>query len=142
MTTHHKQEVPERCSVGSVYTGYHAVDVKVTSVSGYLPSGEDNNAPFTGITDKNIFAAPSLTPVEEAAMRAQQIEIQRRDAVERRVVWNSDDDVVGADSSDENTGDAHGKLTHTKRYVRLCICIFSSHSCWIPMRGRLYRPTL
>ncbi|KAI0373008.1 hypothetical protein BV20DRAFT_938979 [Pilatotrama ljubarskyi] len=90
MSTHDKEEVPERCSVGSVQTGYHGVDVKVTSVSGYLPSGEDNDAPFLGTTRGNPFAAPPLTPAEEATMRAQQVEVQRKDALERRVVWDAD----------------------------------------------------
>ncbi|TFK94784.1 HORMA-domain-containing protein [Polyporus arcularius HHB13444] len=94
MTTHHKGEMPERCSVGFVHTGYHGVDVKVTSVSGYLPCGEDNNAPFLGTTDRSMFAAPPLTPAEEAAQRAQQVEVQRQDAVERRVVWDGDDGML------------------------------------------------
>ncbi|KAI0664727.1 HORMA domain-containing protein [Cubamyces menziesii] len=94
MSTHDKEEVPERCSVGSVQTGYHGVDVKVTSVSGYLPSGEDNSAPFLGTTSANPFGAPPLTPVEEATMRAEQIHIQRQDASERRVVWDADDVAV------------------------------------------------
>lgn len=91
MTTHDKEEVPERCSVGFVHTGYHGVDIKVTSVSGYLPSGEDNNAPFLGTTDRSLFAAPPLTPAEEAAQRAQQIEAQRQDAMNRRIVWDADE---------------------------------------------------
>lgn len=93
MTTHHKQEVPERCSVGLVHTGYHGVDVNVTSVSAYLPSGEDNDAPFLGTTERSAFVAPTLTPIEEAAVRAQQIEQQRKDAIRRRVVWTVDDKV-------------------------------------------------
>ncbi|TBU35629.1 HORMA-domain-containing protein [Dichomitus squalens] len=105
MTTHHKQEVPERCSVGFVHTGYHGVDVKVTSVSAYLPSGEDNNAPFLGTTERNVFAAPSLTPMEEAAIRAQQIETQRRDAAERRVIWNGDDNMGDVGRSNGGAGD-------------------------------------
>lgn len=94
MTTHDKGELPERCSVGFVHTGYHGVDVKVTSVSGYLPCGEDNNAPFLGTTDRTLFAAPPLTPAEEAAQRAQQVEAQRQDAAERRVVWDGDDGML------------------------------------------------
>ena len=99
MTTHRKDEVPERCSVGFVHTGYHGVDVNITSVSAFLPSGEDNNAPFLGTTTRTAFTAPSLTPVEEAAMRAQQIEIQRQDAAARLVVWTGDGNMghVGTD---------------------------------------------
>ena len=91
MTTHHASEVPERFSVGCVNTGYHGVDVKVTSVSGYLPSREDENAAFSGTTESNNCSAPHLTPREEAAVRLQQVQAQRRDAEERRVVWDGDD---------------------------------------------------
>ncbi|KAI0707776.1 HORMA-domain-containing protein [Earliella scabrosa] len=101
MTTHHKGEVPERCSVGFVHTGYHGVDVKVTSVSGYLPSGEDNNAPFLGTTEKNMFAAAHLTPAEEAAQRAQQVQAQRQDAMERRIVWDGDEGLGRAVATEE-----------------------------------------
>ena len=101
MTTHHKGEVPERCSVGFVHTGYHGVDVKVTSVSGYLPSGEDNNAPFLGTTEKNMFAAAPLTPAEEAAQRAQQVQAQRQDAMERRIVWDGDEGLGRAVATEE-----------------------------------------
>ncbi|RPD66479.1 hypothetical protein L227DRAFT_649196 [Lentinus tigrinus ALCF2SS1-6] len=101
MTTHNQGELPERCSVGFVHTGYHGVDVKVTSVSGYLPSGEDNNAPFLGTTDRSMFAAPPLTPSEEAAQRAQQVEAQRQDAAERRVVWDGDDGMLCEKSQTE-----------------------------------------
>ncbi|KAI0780584.1 HORMA domain-containing protein [Trametes elegans] len=104
MSTHDKQEVPERCSVGAVQTGYHGVDVKVTSVSGYLPSGEDNNAPFLGTTSGNPFGAPPLTPVEEAAIRAQEIQVQRQDACERRVVWDAEDGLASGVPSGDDGG--------------------------------------
>ncbi|KAI0647405.1 HORMA domain-containing protein [Trametes meyenii] len=104
MTTHDRQEFPERCSVGSVQTGYHGVDVKVTSVSAYLPSAEDNSAPFLGTIARNPFNAPQLTPAEEAVVRAQQVEVQRQDASERRVVWDADDGLAGFDGR----GDADG----------------------------------
>ncbi|OJT02515.1 hypothetical protein TRAPUB_6932 [Trametes pubescens] len=111
MTTHNKGEIPERCSVGSVQTGYHGVDVKVTSVSGYLPSAEDNNAPFLGTTSGNPFGAPPLTPAEEASMRAQQIEIQREDALERRVVWDTDIELADMNGSE---GEEHSALAKSR----------------------------
>ncbi|EIW60264.1 uncharacterized protein TRAVEDRAFT_119861 [Trametes versicolor FP-101664 SS1] len=114
MTTHNKGEIPERCSVGSVQTGYHGVDVKVTSVSGYLPSAEDNNAPFLGTTSGNPFGAPPLTPAEEASMRAQQIEVQREDALERRVVWDTDIELADMNVSEgeERRGKGSASRTH------------------------------
>ncbi|EED82474.1 predicted protein [Postia placenta Mad-698-R] len=100
-STHNKDEVPERCSVGSLKTGHHAVDVRVASVSGYLPSSEDNDAPFLGTTTGHVHAAPALTPVEEAAMRLQQVQLQREDALARHVVWDADDGLCDIDADGE-----------------------------------------
>ncbi|OBZ65788.1 hypothetical protein A0H81_14343, partial [Grifola frondosa] len=99
LPTHDEEEVPEKCSIGSIQTGYHGVGVQVTSVAGYLPSAEDNNAPFLGTTNGNSHQAPTLTPAEEATMRAQQVEAQLQDAIERRVVWDADN-VLGDEDAD------------------------------------------
>ncbi|KAI8989768.1 HORMA-domain-containing protein [Trametes punicea] len=113
MSTHDKAENPERCSVGSVQTGYHGVDVKIASVCGYLPSAEDNSAPFLGITSGNTFGPPPLTPAEEAAVRAQQVEIQRRDALERRVIWDADEGLSDAGGTGGHSGDSRASLDQT-----------------------------
>ncbi|KAH9952085.1 HORMA domain-containing protein [Amylocystis lapponica] len=104
-TTHDHGEVPERCSIGSLQTGHHGVDLRVASVSGYLPSVEDNNAPFVGTTNNHAHAAPTLTPAEEATLRAQQAEIQRQDAMDRRVVWDADDGLCDIDADGEEDPD-------------------------------------
>ncbi|TFY60425.1 hypothetical protein EVJ58_g5155 [Rhodofomes roseus] len=104
-TTHEKSEVPEKCNIGSLQTGYHGVNVRIASVSGYLPSTEDNNAPFLGTTVGHTHAAPVLTPTEEAAARMQQMEIQRRDAMDRQVVWDADDGMCDADADGEEDPD-------------------------------------
>ncbi|KAG0701522.1 HORMA domain-containing protein [Suillus ampliporus] len=89
-TTHAVGEVPERTSIGKVNAGWHGVDIKVISVSSYLPSiTEDNNAPFAGITSHT---APRLAPVEEARIRVEDAELQKKDALERNVVWSVDED--------------------------------------------------
>ncbi|KAG2366049.1 HORMA domain-containing protein [Suillus spraguei] len=89
-TTHTAGEVPERTSIGQVNAGWHGLDMKVVSVSSYLPSiSEDNNAPFAGITSHT---APRLTPVEEARIRAEDAQLQKKDALERNVVWSVDED--------------------------------------------------
>ncbi|PCH37883.1 hypothetical protein WOLCODRAFT_96043 [Wolfiporia cocos MD-104 SS10] len=113
-TTHAKGEVPERCSVGSIQTGYHGVDVKVTSVSGYLPSTEDNNAPFMGTTHSSTLTAPTLTPMEEAAIRLQQTEAQRKDAMVRRVAWDADDGMCDPDADSEVDPEYGGSDGHNK----------------------------
>jgi meiosis-specific protein HOP1 len=64
--------------------------MKVVSVSSYLPSAsEDNNAPFAGITSHT---APRLTPVEEARIRVEDAQLQKKDALERNIVWSVDED--------------------------------------------------
>ena len=64
--------------------------MKVVSVSSYLPSvTEDNNAPFAGITSHT---APKLTPVQEARIRIEDAQLQKKDAMERNIVWNADED--------------------------------------------------
>lgn len=64
--------------------------MKVVSVSSYLPSiTEDNNAPFAGITSHT---GPRLTPVQEARIRLEDAQLQKRDALERNIVWNADED--------------------------------------------------
>ncbi|EMD38181.1 hypothetical protein CERSUDRAFT_104791 [Gelatoporia subvermispora B] len=113
-TTHDKGEVPERCSVGSVQTGYHGVDVRITSVSGYLPSTEDNNAPFLGTTQGNAFTAPALSPVEEAAARLQQVEAQHQDALNRRVAWDADEGMCDEDADGEADPDVDPRKFDSK----------------------------
>ncbi|KAG1890749.1 HORMA domain-containing protein [Suillus subluteus] len=89
-TTHATGEVPERTSIGQVNAGWHGLDMKVVSVSSYLPSiSEDNNAPFAGITSHT---APRLTPVEEARIRVEDAQLQKKDALERNIVWSVDED--------------------------------------------------
>ncbi|KAG1741980.1 HORMA domain-containing protein [Suillus lakei] len=89
-TTHAAAEVPERTSIGQVNAGWHGLDMKVVSVSSYLPSiSEDNNAPFAGITSHT---APRLTPVEEARIRVEDAQLQKKDALERNIVWSVDED--------------------------------------------------
>ncbi|KAI0344853.1 DNA-binding protein [Trametopsis cervina] len=108
-STHSKGEIPEKCSVGEVQTGWHSVDLRVASVSAYLPSAEDNNAPFLGTTigGQNVIP-PTLSPSEESALRAQQSEAQRQDALERRVVWDAEEGLgdEDADGSDDDGGQA------------------------------------
>ncbi|KAG2036479.1 HORMA domain-containing protein [Suillus americanus] len=89
-TTHATGEVPERTSIGQVNAGWHGLDMKVVSISSYLPSiSEDNNAPFAGITSHT---APRLTPVEEARIRVEDAQLQKKDALERNIVWSVDED--------------------------------------------------
>ncbi|KAI6150632.1 HORMA domain-containing protein [Pisolithus tinctorius] len=99
-TTHGTSETPEKMCIGNFETGWHGVSMNVTSVSSYLPSvTEDNDALFTGITN----SAPKLSPIEEARLRAEDAELQRKDALNRNVVWDADADAdgVGKESSDD-----------------------------------------
>lgn len=121
-TTHKAAEVPETTKIGNLETGWHgyvfkptltlpcfdhfiSVSMKVVSVSSFLPSStEDNNATFTGLTNR---CPPKLTPVEEARLRVEDVELQRKDALRRHVVWDADadadvdEDALGEEISDE-----------------------------------------
>ena len=112
--------MPESIRIGHLETGWHgyvfsstqtlvcfdgiaSVSMKVVSVSSFLPSStEDNNATFAGLT---TCSPPKLTPVEEAQLRANDAELQRKDALNRSVVWDADtdadEDALGEDVSDE-----------------------------------------
>ncbi|KZT71267.1 HORMA-domain-containing protein [Daedalea quercina L-15889] len=104
-TTHDRSEVPEKCKIGSLQTGHHGVNVHIASVSAHLPSTEDNNAPFLGTTAGHMHTGPVLTPAEEAAVRLQQMEMQRRDAMERHIVWDADSGLCDADADGEKDPD-------------------------------------
>ncbi|KAF7792377.1 hypothetical protein EIP86_003414 [Pleurotus ostreatoroseus] len=113
-TTHDRQEVPEKCSIGQIQTGWHGVDLHVSSIAGYIPSSEDNSAPFCGITTKGGHAAP-LTPAEEAVHRLQQIEVQKEDAERRKVVW----DAEGGLGSIETDADADGEIEEDNQVLEV-----------------------
>ncbi|KAF7363938.1 DNA-binding protein [Mycena sanguinolenta] len=104
--THDLDEVPDKWSVGKLDTGHHSVNLSVASIATYLPSSTDNeNATFAGTTSRGP-AGPSLTPVEEAAIRAEQAAKQSKDAETRNIVWSADgdvepDDLLDADGEDD-----------------------------------------
>ena len=79
------------------------VTVGIQSIAAYLPSTEDNDAAFTGTTTG--MAVPSLTPLEEANHRAQQAEIQAKDAGERNVAWDAEQGLGDADADGEDDPD-------------------------------------
>lgn len=85
------------------------IHLEIQSVAAYLPSSEDVDALFTGTiagaTTTGPGAAPGLTPVEEAAHRAQQAVVQAQDAASRVVVWAAEADVEANDPE----ADAHGE---------------------------------
>ncbi|KAF7322313.1 HORMA domain-containing protein [Mycena chlorophos] len=111
--THDMDEVPDNWKVGQVDTGHHAVNLSVASIATYLPSSTENDhATFTGTVSRSNAAPPPLTPVEEAAVRAEQVAKQAEDAENRNVVWAADAAVEGDDmdcpGEDEET--FQGKL--------------------------------
>ncbi|KAF8205628.1 HORMA domain-containing protein [Mycena galopus ATCC 62051] len=103
--THDLDEVPDKWNVGQLETGHHSVNLSVASIATYLPSSTENeNATFTGTTTRGP-AAPTLTPVEEAAVRAEQAAKQSKDAETRNVVWSADVGVEGDDLDAEGEDD-------------------------------------
>ncbi|KAI0063417.1 hypothetical protein BV25DRAFT_1883873 [Artomyces pyxidatus] len=86
-TTHKKDEVPEKCSIGKLETGWHGVNVHIASVSAFIPSStDDNDAPFSGTTNGPIQGPFAMG----TAARQAQIEAQERDAHERKIVWDAE----------------------------------------------------
>lgn len=76
--------------------------MNISSITTYLPSAEHQEAAFSGMTD--FHSAPkNLTPLQEAAVRAQQIEEQEKDAETRNLVWSTECEVAALD------GDADGE---------------------------------
>ncbi|KAJ7217029.1 HORMA domain-containing protein [Mycena pura] len=112
--THDMEEVPDNWKMGRVDTGHHAfgftsfaasifltfdnsVNLSVASIATYLPSStEDDHATFTGTTTRTA-VPPTLTPVEEASVRAEQAAKQLADADSRNIVWSADTAVEGDD---------------------------------------------
>lgn len=79
------------------------MNVGIQSIVAYLPSTEDNDAAFTGTTTGA--APPSLTPLQEANHRAQQVELQVKDASERNVIWDAEHGLGDADAEGEDDPD-------------------------------------
>jgi hypothetical protein len=79
------------------------VNVRIASIASFLPSSEDNNATFIGTTGGPC-TGPTLTPVEENRVRLQQMEVQKQDAYDRRIVYDAegtiDEDAEGIDDPD------------------------------------------
>ncbi|CAE6397344.1 unnamed protein product [Rhizoctonia solani] len=86
-STHGVSQPPERFSIGGVGTGQHGVEIEIASICSFLPSPEDNNAPFTGHTvasnHRSDFAA------KEAKRKADN-QAQLEDAERRRVIWDAE----------------------------------------------------
>ncbi|RDB21131.1 Meiosis-specific protein HOP1 [Hypsizygus marmoreus] len=103
--THDLDEIPDKWSIGKVDTGHHSVNLSVTSIATYLPSStQHNNIAFLG-TASRLPIPPSLTPVQEASLRAQQAENQARDAVERNIAWSVEESVELTDLDGEGEDD-------------------------------------
>ncbi|KAJ7154281.1 HORMA domain-containing protein [Mycena filopes] len=104
--THDLDEVPDKWSMGQLETGHHSVNLSVASIATYLPSSTENDhATFAGTTSRAV-VAPTLTPVEEANIRAEQAAKQVKDAESRNIVWSADasvevDDLLDADGEDD-----------------------------------------
>ncbi|KAJ7766735.1 HORMA domain-containing protein [Mycena metata] len=103
--THDLDEVPDKWSVGQLEAGHHSVNLSVTSIATYLPSSTENDhATFTGTTTRPA-VAPTLTPVQEANLRAEQAAKQAKDAESRNIVWSADAAVEGDDLDAEGEDD-------------------------------------
>lgn len=66
---------------------FFSVHIEIASICSYLPSSEDNGAPFTGNT-----VAPNIRPdfAAKGAKRNADTQAQLEDAERRRVVWDAE----------------------------------------------------
>ncbi|EIN07143.1 hypothetical protein PUNSTDRAFT_135827 [Punctularia strigosozonata HHB-11173 SS5] len=105
--THSPVEVPEKISIGKFQTSWHDIDLKIASVASILPSPDPVNASLvsTIATRKCRKQGPAPTPVDEIARRVHEIELQQRDAEERRSIWAADDDLTDRDADGEDDPD-------------------------------------
>lgn len=78
--------------------------MNITSIATYLPSVEHQEAAFGGTTESHL-VSQNLTPLQEAAIRAQQIEQQERDAETRNLVWPAESDIIDLDMDAEGEDD-------------------------------------
>jgi hypothetical protein len=81
-----------------------SVDLKIASIATYLPSTENQEGAFSGTTQSQI-APHGLTPMQEAALRAQQNEQQEKDADTRNLVWGAETDAFDLDADAEGEDD-------------------------------------
>ncbi|CCO26388.1 Meiosis-specific protein HOP1 [Rhizoctonia solani AG-1 IB] len=90
-STHGVSQPPERFSIGGVGTGQHgalpSVQIEIASICSFLPSPEDNNAPFTGHT---VTSNPRSDFVVKETKRKADNQAQLEDAERRRVVWDAE----------------------------------------------------
>ncbi|KAF5389023.1 hypothetical protein D9757_005083 [Collybiopsis confluens] len=94
-STRDMDEVPDTWPLGKLDAGWHQVDVKVSSIAVHLPSTstEHDNKAFTGLVDRSGLAVPPrLSPAQEMAQRAEEIQQQTIDAQNRRIIWAAEDD--------------------------------------------------
>ncbi|KAF8912012.1 HORMA domain-containing protein [Gymnopilus junonius] len=108
--THDLDEVPDRCSIGTIQTGHHSVKLSVTSIASYLPfSTVHDDATFYG-----TIARPdrsTLTPLQEAVDTKNQANRQLANAENRNLAWSAEDSVELGDADAEGDEDS-GQQDH------------------------------
>ncbi|KII89093.1 hypothetical protein PLICRDRAFT_698216 [Plicaturopsis crispa FD-325 SS-3] len=99
--THSGAEAPEKTDFGKLQTPFHGVNIRVASVAPYLPPPKDSDAQPGIDSGGNSDGPPSLTPVQEASIRRDEMETLRKDAETRRVIWLADEDDPDAEGEDD-----------------------------------------
>ncbi|KAH9996849.1 HORMA domain-containing protein [Russula vinacea] len=107
-STHEKDEVPDRLSIGKLETGWHGVNIHVASVSAFLPCAE----------------AQCISPPAE-------IGAEKQDARRRIIVWDAEKigrlDSLDADAEFDDDPEFQQGALHPSGI---------SHDEWIPMGTR------
>src|ERR1700694_1513771 len=70
-------------------TSCHSVAISISSIASLIPSSEDNDASFSGLTTPTVNKGYSAQVLHHHVKR-NQIDAQSADAACRRVVWDAD----------------------------------------------------
>jgi hypothetical protein len=83
---------------------HRRVNIKIASVAGFLPSADDDSAPFLGISSggpssNSGFGLGSGLPPD------QETDVQMKDADSRNLIWNAEDGLAGEDMNADGEDD-------------------------------------
>ena len=121
--THNPTESPEKFSVGSVTTPHHGsvnltsllvirfldafkfrIDVQVQSVVRYIPNSDHDDQGALG--SESVSSSTFRSSGKDQSSRSQEVEAQRIDAEQRRVVWDAEESrLTDADAEGEDDPD-------------------------------------
>ncbi|KAF9014024.1 HORMA domain-containing protein [Cyathus striatus] len=117
--THDMDEVPDRWGFGKLRTGYHSVNLSVTSISTYLPSSAEHDRTIYVEDVPGGAPTAALSGIQEAKLRSREAEIQTLDAECRNIVWLAEPDIEIYDEDAEGEVDPEYVQQADGRFERI-----------------------